>query len=138
MTFTPLCAIILAGFWSPSSLTSQVIAEPIKPKVEIGKTYTEDEVRKIAIKYGNKWGVEPEKLVTLAFCESTFRNIQSTIVDEGKRENSHGLYQIHLDTQPTITKEQAYNVEFSADWAAEKISKGEIWRWKRCMIKYNL
>ena len=114
------------------------MAESIKPKVQIGKTYTENEVRKIAIKYGNKWGVKPEKLITLAFCESTFRNIQSTIVDDGKRENSHGLYQIHLDTQPTITKEQAYDVEFSANWAAEKISKGEMWRWKRCMIKYNL
>ena len=125
-------------FWNPAHLTSQVI-EPVKTDYTVvGKTYTEEEVKEVARIYGHKWGVNPNKLVTLAKCESTFRNIQSTITEDGVRENSHGLYQIHLDTQPTITKEQAYDVEFSADWAAEKISKGEIWRWKICMLKHNL
>lgn len=66
----------------------------------------------------------------IAYCETNNRNIQSQIINAyGVQENSWGYFQIHLDSHPEVSVEQALDPYFAADWAAIRVAKGEIWRW---------
>lgn len=49
--------------------------------------------------------------------------------DVGDREQSFGLVQIHLPAHPTITKEQAYDPEFSVDFLARHLKNGDGNMW---------
>lgn len=60
--------------------------------------------------------------------ESGFRNIQSEIITNGVREDSHGVCQIHLPSH-NITKEQAYNIEFCVNFMTDKYKEGKMNIW---------
>jgi hypothetical protein len=55
-----------------------------------------------------------ETILRVLECESNFQNIQSECLDEnGNRELSFGIAQIHLPSHPDVTMEQALDEEFS-------------------------
>ena len=55
---------------------------------------------------------------------------QSDIIDKkGKRENSWGPYQINLDHNPRITKEQACDFIWASEWTAKQLSENRFYLW---------
>jgi len=58
-------------------------------------------------------------LIRLAACESRFN--PEALGDNG---NSRGLFQIHKGYHPTVTDEQAYNIQWATKWTMNKISSG--------------
>lgn len=55
--------------------------------------------------------------------------IQSRYYYKGKREDSHGLSQIHLPSHPDVSKAEAQDPSFSVEFMAQQFSKGNqsIW-----------
>lgn len=51
------------------------------------------------------------------------------IYPDGTRENSWGGFQINLDHNPAITKEQACDWQWSADWSARQLLEGKFYLW---------
>lgn len=83
----------------------------------------EDMARRIADEYG----VEYRILDNLVSSESRWD--PEAVGPTG----DYGLVQINLAANPDITKEQAFDPEFSLRFAAEKIAAGEhVWRWTVC------
>ena len=60
----------------------------------------------------------------IAKCESKFNPL--AIGDNG---NSYGVFQIHLPSHPYITKEQAINPAWNANWAISQMSLGKFSMW---------
>ena len=54
---------------------------------------------------------------------------QSDVVDKGIRENSWGGWQINLDYNPEVTKEQAQDPVWSTEWSAEQFKNGHARKW---------
>lgn len=81
--------------------------------------------------YAQKYHVSPITMSDIIHCESNGDPaIQSGMINkEGKQENSWGLVQINLDYNPSITKEEALDPEFSLDFLAHKISIGKAKLW---------
>jgi hypothetical protein len=69
-------------------------------------------------------GVDPDKLLRLAWCESQY---DTTAV--GDNGNSHGLFQIHRGYHPNISIEQAQDPWFSTEWTINEIKEGRSWKW---------
>lgn len=78
-----------------------------------------------------KIGVDEDMFLRVAYCESRLEiDVQSEFVDkEGKREESYGLFQIHLPSHPTVTREMAIDPAFAVPWAAKKFADGEAYLW---------
>jgi len=50
---------------------------------------------------------------------------------------SRGVWQINNCAHPEISDEQAFDLEWSTDWAMEIFKKGEETKeWRRCTSKY--
>lgn len=86
---------------------------------------TTDEVIKYIYREAEGAGIDGDAIAHTIYCESMFYNIQSGIVNNGVREPSYGLAQIHLPSHPNITAEQALNPYFAVDyliknWNTEK------------------
>ena len=47
----------------------------------------------------------------------------------GDTEQSYGLVQIHLPAHTTVTKEEATNPQYAADFLAENLAKGRAGMW---------
>lgn len=91
--------------------------------------------------YADKYGVSFDKMYRIIDCETahTFDpQIQSSVkynfsstkrgIIRGERERSYGLAQIHLPDHPSITIEQATDVDFALNFMAENLSKGRnLW-----------
>lgn len=78
--------------------------------------------------------LSPKYLVKLAKCESSLNpTIQSKFQQSYGREQSFGLFQIHLKAHPHISVEQALDPVFNTTWAIEQIKKGKAPRyWVHC------
>lgn len=110
----------------------QVTYEEIKlPETKPEKTIKKEEVDVFywLRKYSEEYGVSYDEMYNTMKCESGFQNIQSRIVQNGIQEDSWGVSQINLPHNPTITKAQALDVEFSVKFMAEQFSKGNKRAW---------
>ena len=87
---------------------------------------TKDIITRIAREYN----LSPSFLIKVAKCESGLNQYAL-----GDRKMSRGIFQIHKKYFPHITDEQAYDPEWSARFAAEKISNGEGYLWT-CWRRY--
>jgi len=78
-----------------------------------------------------EYGVDAEKAVSVAKCESHLNyDIQSYhIRPDGTREDSWGVWQIHLPAHPTVTREMATDPIWATEWAMEHLSKGHWSMW---------
>jgi len=69
------------------------------------------------------------------YCESHYWNVQSNIISKsGIREQSYGLAQINTYWNPSVTKEQALDVEFAIKWMSDN---WETTKWYGYSIKNN-
>lgn len=96
---------------------------------ELGATYSEQQIAELVSAYSIKYGVNPTKVLETIRCESRFKNVQSSIVSNGIREDSWGLVQIHLPSHPTISKQQALQPEFALQWMVKQFSLGKASQW---------
>lgn len=64
-------------------------------------------------------GTKAYMMSKTVYCESRNYNVQSYIVKNGIREPSYGLSQIHLISHPSITKEQALDVNYAIKWMSD-------------------
>lgn len=68
--------------------------------------------------------VSVAKVLAIARCESGIR--ANAVGDNGK---SYGVFQIHLPSHPTISKEQALNPFFNISWAIGQMKAGRWSMW---------
>lgn len=119
-----------------STTTPQKIIEAIEPiiaqRVEAQeaepnststvRTYVEQEALKV--------GVSPKLASSIVQCESGFIPQQSQILTKtGEKEDSWGIWQIHLPDHPTMNREKAMDVKISTAYSLELIKKGEAHLW---------
>ena len=84
-------------------------------------------VQECVVYYGDKYDLSKEKkelMKKVIWCES--RNLRYAVGDNG---TSFGLSQIHLPAHPYVTKEQAFDIDFSIDFMAKEFSKGNEGIW---------
>lgn len=108
----------------PKALNAQEVIPVITPP-------TKSELIQKVYQYADQYDVKASTMLAIINCENTDWDptLQSRIINKGQREESYGLSQINLPTHPTITKEQATNPDFSLDFMASQLSKGNknIW-----------
>lgn len=73
-----------------------------------------------------EFGISGYQMWRTIECETNFRNIQSEVVRNGRRENSWGYAQIHLPSWPEVTKWEALNEDFAIRWMATNWNKA-VW-----------
>lgn len=83
----------------------------------------ERDIKLIIIETAFRHEINVHKFLGIARCESKFRSIQSEIIKNGIQEESYGIFQIHLPSHPTVTKEEALDPYFASEWSAEKFKK---------------
>ena len=72
----------------------------------------------------SKYHVSEKTMHKVIKCESNY--ISTAVGDHG---HSFGLSQIHLPSNPTVTKEQALDPEFAIDFLAKNLSQGKGNKW---------
>ncbi len=127
----------LAGLMPIQPAVTHIEPESIEIK-EITVKTPEDLIREKA----RANNLDEEKIIFIARCES---QIEPEAIGDGhlvcsrtqKQINSRGVLQINNCAHPEISDEQAFDLEWSTNWAIEIFKKGEESKeWKRCTNKY--
>ena len=71
-------------------------------------------------------GVDPDAMVAVARCES---GLDPRAVGDVHLGGSYGTWQIFSKAHPTITREQAFDPDWSSEWAAEQFAAGRQSMW---------
>ena len=95
----------------------------IKP-VLVASTSSQEAIRERIDFYANKYGVSAEVMDKVVNCESGYNPTA-----RGDRGLARGLAQIRSDYHPTVTDEQAFDVDFPLDFLAENLAKGRGHLW---------
>jgi len=83
-----------------------------------------------------------EKIIFIARCESQIEpdalgDSHLICAKTQKPVRSRGVWQINNCAHPEISDEQAFDLEWSTNWAMEIFKKGEETKeWRRCASKY--
>lgn len=74
--------------------------------------------------YSEEYGVSGRLMTQIINCES-----QGNVSAVGDHGTSFGLVQIHLSAHPNITKQQAFDAEYSIQFLARELSlkHGDSW-----------
>lgn len=109
-------------------LPAQAIVQSIsQPKAESNSTST---IKSYIEEEAIKKGVDPKLATSISNCESGFIPRQSDCVTkEGKREDSWGVWQINLQHNPEVTREQAMDIKWSTEWSLNKLKQGKASLW---------
>ena len=83
-----------------------------------------ERIKQFIISKAGEMGVDYKLALALSQCESNFNS--SAVGDKGR---SFGLWQIHLPAHPKISKEQALDINWSTNWALNKIKEGKAGIW---------
>lgn len=92
-------------------------------------TIGKEEILALAKEFAKVYNVSYNNMAKIMACEAQFKNVQSSIYKDGKREESFGVAQIHLPSHPNITKQQALDVKFSVEFIAQQLALGNGWMW---------
>jgi hypothetical protein len=121
--------MFLSSFFAVFLVIASTSTAPVSliepPKEE--RVLSVDEIIKNKAK---EHAVSEEIMRAVIDCESHgSTTVQSNYYYKGVREDSWGLVQINLPWNPQVTKEQALDPEFSADFLARnlKAGKGDLW-----------
>jgi len=117
-----LVALILSATITTTGMSAVQAPVPIP-------TVTVVEVKKLTVdeaivKYSDLYNVNLQLMRSVINCESSFN--PNAIGDNG---HSRGLVQIYDDYHPTISHEQAFDIEFSVEFLAKNISRGRGYLW---------
>ena len=128
------------GQFAPSEAQNAPISDFLLKVGDIPIMTVEEQIRAISVVHG----VDPDKFLALVKCENLALdpNLQSNLrynfsdpklgIVKGTRERSYGLLQIHAPSHPNITMQQMTSAEWSLNWGAEQIAKGNAHQWKIC------
>lgn len=83
-------------------------------------------VEETIVKAAQAWGTPAEPIIQTLKCES---QLNPKATNSTSREYSVGIAQINLKAHPTITEEEARDIEFAANFTAENFSKGNARIW---------
>lgn len=119
-----------------------MLTQPVRleaDSIPLPKVYTKTDLTSLVNKYAEEYHVSPTVMVNTINCEDTTWNPQkqSDIVKNGVREESYGLSQINLPSNPNVTKEQAQDPEYSINFMASEMSKGHAQKWSCYRKIYN-
>jgi hypothetical protein len=110
----------------------------ISPELTKEEIISQMSVHELVAHFANEYSVSESQILGTINCESSFVAQQSRIINKyGQREESYGIVQIHLPDHPHITKEQAMDNIFSAEFIAKEFSKGKQTKWS-CWKKLYL
>lgn len=121
-----LIAIIALGLLQAPTPVLAAAASP--ETIEYSTSTAETIVRAYAVKYG----VSGDEMWGTTLCENKGLDPtaqSSVIMKSGKRENSWGNSQINLYWHPEVTKEQAQDPYFSADFMGRYFAAGKQSQW---------
>ena len=126
--------IIYSCLWIPSN--SQTF---IYKNWQLNDSIPKETVENIILEYAT--GTKAYEMKRTIECESGYKNIQSYIVKDNKREDSWGLVQINLPNHREITKQQALNPNFAIKWMSDNWGKVKWYGWIKktdtCNIIYK-
>lgn len=108
----------------PRIATAKAIDPVIILNYQEGALVPEFVVQGIIERYAT--GTKAYQLLRTAYCESRYYNIKSNLPEE-----SYGIFQIHLPSHPTITKEQALDVDFAVKWASDNFANTKWYGYDR-------
>ncbi len=86
----------------------------------------------LVFRSAEKYDVNPGVMFKTLECESGYRT--DAVGDHG---TSFGIAQIHLPAHPDITKEQAFDPDFSIDFMGKEMGKGNAWKWTCFKINFK-
>ena len=102
---------------------------PLKvEQVQVGEDYIKSQITF----YSNLYQVSEAVMNAVVACESNYN--PNALGDGGQ---SKGLVQIHIPAHPSISNIQAFDVEFSLNFLAENLSKGNGNMWTCYRNLYN-
>lgn len=111
------------------------MAQSIIPPVEYSTSTAETIIRAYAV----KWGVSGDEMWETTKCENVSLDPtqQSNIYYKGKREQSFGNSQINLPWHPEVTKAQATDPFFAANFMGKHFAAGHQSQWSCWRQKYG-
>lgn len=112
-----------------------VIVPPISR--DLGTTYTKQQIQDLVDTYATQYNVDGVKMMATIYCESHYKNVQSDIVSNGRREDSWGIAQINLYWNSSVSKSQALDPTYSVEWMAIAFSSGEAKKWSCYRLLYQ-
>ena len=116
-----ILAVILTLFLLLTPRTLDDIPAQLDTRLNV--ELTKSEIEKIILDAAARHEINANRFLITAKCESSLR--PRVIGDNG---NSLGLFQIHLPSHPTVTREQAFNPVWASEWSAIKFRKNPyIW-----------
>lgn len=108
----------------PSPLIIEQV--PIVEVASSSEAYIKDRIKH----YAELYSVSEEVMNVVVKCESSYN--PDALGDGGQ---SRGIVQIHGPSHPTISDAQAYEIEFSLNFLADNLSKGQGRMWT-CYRKF--
>lgn len=125
-----LTIIFLSFFLFSREIASSTIPTlaPEKPQLN-----SKDAIKLIVIEAAIRHEIDVQKFLKTAKCESSLR--PKAVGDGGK---SMGIFQIHLPSHPSVSKEEAFDPYFASDWSAKKFKENpRIWTCYRNLYERN-
>lgn len=133
-----LSAVLAVAYWMNIGTTQSIIIAADNDYKVIAKA---EIIERIHF-YSDKYNVSFDKMYKVVECETahTFNpQIQSQVrynfsspqrgIVKNEQEKSYGLAQIHLPDHPTVSVQQATDIDFSLNFLAENLSKGRDRMW---------
>lgn len=125
-----------------ASSTPQIA--PVSHKTAITATKPSKTIKDKIEHYAALYGVNPIELENIVKCETGSKDVNqaSTTIQSNylkgtpRRELSFGVSQIHISAHG-ITREQAYDVDYSLDFLASHWAKGHQAMWLNCSKKFG-
>ena len=118
-----IVAVVLAGLvalFTPSVVSYEQVEVPVVQEV---KKVSVSSLAQEIVETARLFGIDEGRFLATAKCESSLN--PSAIGDDGE---SIGIFQIHLPSHPSVTKELALNASWAIKWAAEKFrADPRIW-----------
>lgn len=113
--------LALAFISQVSVYASYAPTPSVEPKIA---PRTCETVQECIIHYSDKYDVSASLMAKVMWCESRYN--PNAVGDNG---TSFGISQIHLPAHPTVTKEQATDIEFATEFMAKAFANGDEWMW---------
>lgn len=82
--------------------------------------------------YASRYGIDADRFIKTAECESHFVPQQSRIPHKGGprgREDSWGVFQINLPAHLDVSRAQAMDPWFAIEWSAKEWAAGRQDQW---------
>lgn len=93
-----------------------------------GENYSKEVIKDYIVVESLIIGVDSQLALNVVSLESKFN--KNVVGDKG---NSYGLWQIHLPSHPTITKEQALDPVWSTNWSLAEMKRNSCKIWSTCV-----